>query len=120
MPARAVDRLGLLAAAVLGGLLLYANRDFFHDDGYIGLRYVRHWLEGHGPRWNPGETPVEGYSNFLYLALVALLAWGFMVTRRRLHRVEASILLATWLVAVLLMARQDVELVMESAWRSLG
>ena len=41
------------------------------------------------------------------MALVALLAWGFMVTRRRLHRIEAVILIGVWFTAVLLMAGEE-------------
>ena len=41
------------------------------------------------------------------MAGVALLAWAFMVTRRRLHRLEAMVLLAVWFVSVVLMARDD-------------
>ncbi len=68
----------LLAAACLScgfGALAYAlvtYSDFIHDDAYITLRYARHWLEGHGPVWNPGER-VEGYTSFLMLALVTAL-----------------------------------------------
>lgn len=41
------------------------------------------------------------------MAIVATLAWGFMVTRRRLHRIEAFVLLGMWLVAVVLMASEQ-------------
>lgn len=71
-----------------------------------------------------GHGPIDDRALATYgvvgMALVALLAWAFMVTRRRLHRMEATILLGTWLAAVLLMARQDVELVLGLAWRGLG
>ncbi len=39
------------------------------------------------------------------MALVAFIAWAFMVTRKRVHRLEAVVLLAIWLVSVVLMAR---------------
>ncbi len=46
------------------------------DDAYISFRYARHWADGAGVRFNLGEhTPVEGYSNFLWVAL------GWMVER---------------------------------------
>jgi arabinofuranosyltransferase len=73
MSRRLADGIGLAAACLIGILALQANSGFFHDDGYIGLRYVRHWLAGHGLRWNIGWPPVEGYSNFLYLAAIAPL-----------------------------------------------
>lgn len=42
------------------------------DDTVISINYARQWAEGHGLTWTSGER-VEGYSNFL---LVALLAAG--------------------------------------------
>lgn len=42
---------------------------FTADDAYITLRYARHLAEGQGLLWNPGEPPVEGYSNFTFLVL---------------------------------------------------
>ncbi len=45
---------------------------FTIDDMYISLRYAKHWVAGHGVSWNIGEKPVEGYSNFSFVALAAL------------------------------------------------
>ncbi len=53
------------------------------------------------------------------MTLVALLAWGFMVTRRRLHRIEAVILIGVWFAAVLLMAGEE-EVVLEPTRAALG
>lgn len=44
------------------------------DDSYISFRYARNWALGRGIRYNLGEhTPVEGYSNFLWMAIAALV-----------------------------------------------
>lgn len=40
------------------------------DDVYITLEYVKHFLEGEGLVFNPGER-VEGYTNFLWLLLLS-------------------------------------------------
>jgi hypothetical protein len=40
------------------------------DDAFISFRYSRHWVEGLGLVWNPGEA-VEGYTNFLWVVIVA-------------------------------------------------
>ena len=40
----------------------------------------------------------------LGMALVAFAAWAFMVTRRRVHRIEAIVLLSVWAGSVVLMA----------------
>src|SRR5687768_10954266 len=47
------------------------------DDAYISYRYARNWVAGHGLVFNPGD-PVEGYTNLLYVLLMALpmlLSW---------------------------------------------
>jgi hypothetical protein len=40
------------------------------DDAYIFFRSAENILNGSGIVWNPGESPVEGYSSFLYLILL--------------------------------------------------
>ena len=47
---------------------------FMTDDAFIGFRYARNLLEGHGLVFNPGEY-VEGYSCFLWILELAAL-WG--------------------------------------------
>ena len=51
----------------------FQYRLFFHDDAYISLRYWLNFSNGQGLVWNPGET-VEGYTNFLFLALTGLIS----------------------------------------------
>ncbi len=58
--------------AAIAAVLFYQYRQFFHDDAYISLRYAQTFLNGGGLCWNPGER-VEGYTNFLYVILVAAL-----------------------------------------------
>jgi arabinofuranosyltransferase len=59
-------------AAVI--LLAFAhNASEYHllgDDAFISFRYARNLAEGHGLVWNPGEA-VEGYTNFLWVLLMA-------------------------------------------------
>ena len=66
----------LLIPAYLPWLLLLgwlsAVTWFLCDDAYIGFRYVRNLVEGHGLVFNPGEY-VEGYTNFLWLLELAAL-----------------------------------------------
>jgi hypothetical protein len=42
------------------------------DDAYISFQYAKNWASGHGLVFNPGER-VEGYSNFLWVALLTPL-----------------------------------------------
>jgi len=45
--------------------------NFLVDDAFISFRYAKNFSEGHGLVFNPGETPVEGYTNFLWTLLLA-------------------------------------------------
>jgi hypothetical protein len=47
---------------------------FISDDALISLRYSERLLEGRGLTWNDGER-VEGYSNLLWVLLVAAGGW---------------------------------------------
>jgi hypothetical protein len=60
----------LVGAILLASLFFFVNRRYYIDDALITLRYCRNLLEGNGLVWNVGER-VEGYSNFLYLMVVA-------------------------------------------------
>ncbi len=50
--------------------------DALRDDAFISFRYAQNWAEGHGVVFNPGER-VEGYSNFLLVAMLAALHGWF-------------------------------------------
>jgi len=64
-----------IALALVAFALLLARSSFLIDDAFISLRYARNWASGAGLVFNPGEAdPVEGYSNFLWVALLAALA----------------------------------------------
>lgn len=66
--------LALGAALAVIYLVLVRRFWFVTDDAYISFRYARNLVEGLGLRFNPGETPpVEGYSNFLWVLLCALV-----------------------------------------------
>lgn len=54
------------------GLLSYIWK-FTVDDAYITFRYALHLAQGNGIVWNVGEPPVEGYSNFLWVIIGAVL-----------------------------------------------
>lgn len=68
--------LAIVAAAgalVLFAVLVWLLRAFVTDDAFISLRYARNLAEGHGPVWNPGGPPVEGYSNPLFVFAEAVV-----------------------------------------------
>ena len=43
----------------------------FVEDTYISFRYARNLAEGHGLVWNVGEKPVEGFTNLLWVVMLA-------------------------------------------------
>ncbi|MCB1035046.1 MAG: hypothetical protein KDD47_14560, partial [Acidobacteria bacterium] len=59
---------GLLAAFVGHGLWLACVA----EDAYISFRFARNLASGLGLVWNPGEAPVEGFTNLLWVLLAAL------------------------------------------------
>ena len=63
--------LGSLAVFLAGVLLL---APFIPDDSYISFRYAENLANGFGLTFNPGEPPVEAYSNFLWIVLCALVS----------------------------------------------
>jgi hypothetical protein len=60
----------VIAAVFAGGLWWF---HYIPDDTYIGLRYARNLADGEGLVFNPGER-VEGYTNFLWIILLAAVA----------------------------------------------
>src|SRR5262249_17069495 len=74
---RDVRKLGLYSralalAASLALLLAHAwSYRFLTDDAFISFRYARNLSHGAGLVFNPGGDRVEGYSNFLWVVLLA-------------------------------------------------
>jgi hypothetical protein len=46
---------------------------FVPDDAFISFRYAENIVRGHGLTFNPGESPVEAYSNLLWILFCAML-----------------------------------------------
>ena len=96
---------GLAVALGLAGtlyVLLALRASFLIDDAFISFRYARNWANGLGLVFNPGEAhPVEGYSNFLWVCALALLAKAQLA----LPLVARVISVAAGLATLLLVAR---------------
>jgi len=63
---------GILLTSLVLLLLLGLENQFIQDDAFISFRYAENWLEGKGLTWNAEDKPpVEGYTNFLWVVLMA-------------------------------------------------
>ncbi|HKQ47670.1 MAG TPA: hypothetical protein VJZ71_06355 [Phycisphaerae bacterium] len=63
----------------LAGLLVHiALCSFQCDDAFISFRYARNFADGHGLVFNPGHDRVEGYTNFLWVLILAAGSWAGM------------------------------------------
>ncbi|MEQ8674143.1 MAG: hypothetical protein RLP44_09020 [Aggregatilineales bacterium] len=61
----------LLWFAFERSIVINGTRFFYlDDDAMITMRYARNLANGHGAVWNIGE-PVEGYTNFLWMLVMA-------------------------------------------------
>jgi hypothetical protein len=73
------------------------------DDAMISLTYARNLAEGHGLVWMAGESPVEGYTNFLWTVLMAIPHWTRLpdhLTALPVMAFGAALLVATSLLAM--------------------
>jgi len=69
LPLAVAALIALTVLAVYGrGVARYAS---LGDDAFISFRYARHLADGLGLVFNPGER-VEGYTNFLWVVMLAL------------------------------------------------
>lgn len=59
----------LKGAAIVDGRLIFT----LFDDAMISMTYARNLASGHGLVWNPGDAPVEGFTNPLWTLMMALL-----------------------------------------------
>lgn len=68
------ERISVIVILFLSGILLYSGWRLFWfltDDAYISFRYVSNSVLGYGYVWNPPPfRPVEGYTSFLWVALL--------------------------------------------------
>ncbi len=63
----------MFLAALVPWLGLVWRFNAVGDDAFISFRYAKHLAAGHGLRYNLAESPpVEGFSNFLWVLLMAV------------------------------------------------
>lgn len=67
-----------IGLAIAFFVLLCLRYSLTQDDAYISFRYAANFLDGHGLVYNVGER-VEGYTNFLWVILLALFKGVFRI-----------------------------------------
>jgi arabinofuranosyltransferase len=69
------------------------------DDAYISFRYSRNLVDGFGLRYNPTDAPIEGYSNLLWvLVMAAVESAGFGMALASQWGSSACAFLLMWFV----------------------
>jgi arabinofuranosyltransferase len=100
---------GPLAGLAVCLLLLLAHVYtywFLTDDAFISFRYARNFSAGDGLVFNPGFERVEGYSNFLWVLILAgcdRLGWA---PERAANWLSVSATLVLWAGVVVFCARR--------------
>lgn len=65
-------RIVFLASVTIFLSFVFVFWDYSIDDAFITFKYSENLANGYGLVHDPGQDPVEGYSNFLWLLLLAL------------------------------------------------
>jgi len=73
MAALSSSKLYFIISLLFFVLLVFLFWDYSMDDAFITLRYAENFADGHGLTFTPGDQPIEAYSNFLWLLIIALL-----------------------------------------------
>jgi arabinofuranosyltransferase len=87
------------AGAIIAAIVWQFRLRFPFDDTYITFRYADHLADGFGFVWNIGGPPTEGFTNFLF---VILLASARLVTHDLLAAAQLIGLLSTILAGIFL------------------
>ncbi len=71
-----IEFLALVVLAIISaGAFIYFTIEllpFIADDAYITFRYSQNLASGYGPTFNAGRPPVEGYTTFTWMLLMAI------------------------------------------------
>jgi len=73
------SRLGALLIVVVAsavfGSMVWTVWPFTTDDSFITFRYAQNLAAGHGPTFNAGGPPIEGYTSVLWMLVMAVPHW---------------------------------------------
>ena len=65
--------IGVVVSLILFILMLLYVWNFTVDDAFISFNYGLHLANGFGLVWNIGQPQTEGYNDFLWVLIIALL-----------------------------------------------
>ena len=89
--------IGAALAATLILLLAHAwAYHFLTDDAFISFRYARNLSQGHGLVFNPGGERVEGYTNFLWVLILAALNFLGIAPERAANPLSLALTVVLW------------------------
>jgi arabinofuranosyltransferase len=109
-------RLLLALALLLPPWALAVRRWWFVcDDAFISFRYARSWAQGQGLRFNPGEAPVEGFSNLLWVVVGAGVEALGLDQPTVMPALSALLGLLLW-ARVLQVGQRDLDLPLPALW----
>jgi len=105
----------LICLFILQCLILWG---WTHDDAYISYRYAENLINGNGLTFNVGDSPVEGYSNFLWVLLLVffkLLGFNLELTSKILSIIIGCInIIVLFKLGRLMFAREELHWILIS------
>ena len=82
---------------------------FLTDDAFISFRYARNLAEGNGLVFNPGLERVEGYTNFLWVLILAGFDWMGLAPEHIANVLTLLFTLGLWGLVVGFVLREESE-----------
>lgn len=85
----------IIITAIFLAAWIYFFNGMLYDDAYIAFRFSSNWAMGHGPVWNVGENPIEGFSSFAWVLIGTL----FQLVGLLPHIIMPWVGVAAWFLA---------------------
>lgn len=92
---RILPILPALGIILLSGIIAI-QLNFQQEDAFISYRYAKNFAEGYGFVYNPGEAPVEGYTNALWTYILGISA----LFTHNIPFISITLNLVCWLLAL--------------------
>lgn len=100
-----IHLLTLVALVLLAGLPAFFSASPPAEDAAMLMRYAAHLADGQGIVWNPGEAPVDGATDFLFLLMTAGLTAAGLPVETAVRALDLAAHLLTVLLIYLAVRR---------------